>query len=242
MSEHPPHGAHTIHAKPKGGGMKWLLGAAVAAVLVGGGYYAWTHRAPDQPATDIAQNEPAPADFSSDTTNVAPESAANETPTPAAPDESAPLAAPAETQAPAPQHAHRRATPVRTAAVVPEETIGVTPVSATTTDSEEVIIHGARRPVWVRTPSARRLAEYYPDRALERGREGEASVHCTIQDNGALDCVPISETPAHSGFGTAALRVARTFRHAPQLADGSSAAGSPVNLHVVFRMADDRRS
>ena len=88
-------------------------------------------------------------------------------------------------------------------------------------------------------PSERHLSALYPQRALERGREGEASLHCTVQDSGALDCVRVEETPG--GFGNAALRVARTLRHAPQLADGSDAAGSPVNLRVVFRIADDQR-
>ena len=66
-------------------------------------------------------------------------------------------------------------------------------------------------------------------------------MHCTVQERGALDCVKTSEMPANAGFGTAALRVARLFRHAPVRADGSSAIGSPVNLRVVFRMAENER-
>jgi TonB family protein len=115
------------------------------------------------------------------------------------------------------------------------------PVTATSQDSEEIVVPGARRPVWARAPSARRLSSLYPERALEYGREGEASVRCTVQNGGALSCVRVSETPAHAGFGHAALRVARMFRHAPQRWDGSAAAGSAINLRVVFRMADDDR-
>jgi TonB family protein len=80
----------------------------------------------------------------------------------------------------------------------------------------------------------------YPERARARGREGEARLHCIVQAGGALDCERVSATPG--GFGHAALRVARTLRHAPTLADGTDATGSPVRLRVVFRMEDaDRR-
>ena len=59
-----------------------------------------------------------------------------------------------------------------------------------------------------------------------------------MQQNGALDCVRVTET---RGFGNAALRVASTFRHAPQLADGRDAAGTPVNLRVLFRLPPEGR-
>jgi TonB family protein len=124
---------------------------------------------------------------------------------------------------------------------VPEQVIGVEPASATYNDEDAIVVQGQRRPVWTRTPSAQRLSIVYPERALEGRREGEASVHCTVQQDGRLACVQFSETPLHAGFGTAALRVARLFRHAPARADGSSAVGSPVNLRVVFRMSDNDR-
>lgn len=54
-----------------------------------------------------------------------------------------------------------------------------------------------------------------------------------------LDCDRASETSR--SFGTAALRVARSYRHATQLADGSSAVGSPVNMRVMFRIEEDER-
>jgi TonB family protein len=126
------------------------------------------------------------------------------------------------------------------AAETPEETIGVSRAGAQTTRSNEVVVNG-RRPVWRYTPRPERLAEYYPADALERGREGEASLHCMVQKKGVLDCTRVSETPARAGFGVAALRVARTFRHAEQRADGRNAIGTPINLHVVFRMADGER-
>ena len=83
-------------------------------------------------------------------------------------------------------------------------------------------------------------SEMGTDRALQRGREGEAQLHCTVLDGGALDCAKGSEPPG-GGFGNAALRVSRSLRHAAVRRDGADATGTPVNLRVVFRIADDRR-
>lgn len=235
MSNDPIHG-EPIHQS--GGKTKWLLGAAAAVVLIGGGYFAWQNFSTGWRSTpddaQMADNAPyytdaeplrGPTDADQDI--VAQEDIA--------PDES--IAAPAPA---APRAAARRA-PARAAPPVPEETVGVTPENITTAagDSDEIVVTGVRRPIWVRTPSTRRLSALYPERALERGREGEASLHCTVLDGGALDCVRASETPG--GFGNAALRVARGFRHSTTLADGSDAVGSPVNLRVVFRIEDEER-
>src|SRR5690606_37799128 len=81
-----------------------------------------------------------------------------------------------ETPAPAPA-ATRRAAPARTE--VPEETIGITPVTASTDDSvgdgdgdgDDIVVSAPRRPVWSRTPSARRLSALYPQQQLDRRRE-----------------------------------------------------------------------
>lgn len=230
-----PHGATTIRASKGGGGGKWLLGAAAAAVLIGGGYFAYKNLGPTtgQNTAETAYNEP----YGSEDTRAGPLEEQSQIAETASTDESGATATETRTTTPA-----RRSTPVRTAEV-PEETIGITPVSATTestgTDSDEIVVTAPRRPIWSDTPSQRRLSALYPTRALERGREGEARLHCVVQNGGALGCETTSATPG--GFGTAALRVARTFRHAPQLADGSDAVGSPVNLRVVFRIADEPR-
>lgn len=234
LSAHPPHGATTIRASKGGGAGKWLIGAVVAAGLVGGGYYAWKTYAPaasEQSETafnDHYAEEPARAGPLEDEQGTTTEAAStdeatvqSETPTPA-----------------------RRATnaartqPTQTAEVVPEETIGITPINATTTADESDVVITAHRPIWTHRPTARRLSALYPERALERGREGEASLHCIVQDGGALGCETVSATPG--GFSNAAQRVARTYRHSTQLSDGSSAIGSPVNLRVIFRI-DDRQ-
>jgi protein TonB len=227
-----------------GNGRKWLIGVAAAAVLLGGGYLVvknWPQggRTVETASVKTAYDADAPAYV------APPPSSANAQ---AGPTESAALstAAPSTTAATAPPDTPertkarpRRATP---AAAVPEEIVGVTPASVVASDSDnEVVITANRRPVWVRTPNARRLSALYPARALERGREGEASLRCTVEANGALDCVRAGEYPAHAGFGTAALRVASRYRHAPTRWDGTAAAGTPVNLRVVFRIEDDGR-
>lgn len=232
---HEKDNAHVIKPKPaarEGGGMKWVAGAAVVLLLASGGYYAWTKMSSDRADTQTAYNEDyAPTDpYDSEplrTEALPPQ------------DEPASIETANETPAPAPA-ATRRAAPARTE--VPEETIGITPVTASTDDSvgdgDDIVVSAPRRPVWSRTPSARRLSALYPQQQLDRRREGEARLACIVRDGGALDCENVSSTP---GFGGAALRVARTFRHSTQLADGSDAVGSPVNLRVVFRMEDERR-
>ncbi len=136
---------------------------------------------------------------------------------------------------------HRRTLASHSAPQPSEEVIGVTPASAIAQDDNPIVVEAARRPLWTQRPSAWRLASTYPTRALEEGREGEASIHCTVLQNGALDCVRVSEFPANAGFGGAALRVAQMYRHSAMLANGKEAIGAPVNLRVLFRIADNDR-
>jgi TonB family protein len=238
VSEHP-HGATTIHASKGGGGgakgAKWLIGGVAAVLLAGAGYFAWQNYGPSQSNTEIAAADDPYADE--------PLAAASYAPSEGAPANEAPVADDS-VAAPAAAEARRRTT--ARSAPVPEETIGVTPINATTSedavavaDSDEIVVTAPRRPIWASTPTQRRLSALYPERALERGREGEARLTCIVQAGGALDCQRVSETPG--GFGAAAVRVARTFRHSPTLADGSDAVGSPVNLRVIFRLEDDGR-
>ena len=241
MSEEPD-GAD--RASKGGGAAKWLLGGAAAILLLGAGYFAWKTISPGQDSTEIASNdpyaveEPLPAASSEQgqRATTAPHATDDSAASPASTEAAA--AAPASTEAQAAAPARRpTARRSRARAAAAETTIVATPVSAT--DSDEIVVTGARRPIWARTPSPRRLSALYPERALQRGREGEARLHCIVQDGGALDCDRVSETPG--GFGNAALRVARTLRHSPRLADGSDATGAAVRLRVVFRMEDERR-
>jgi TonB family protein len=231
--DEPTHGATTIRASKGGGGAgKWLLGAVGAAVLVGGGYFVWKNMTPAQDSTEIAYNDP----YASEPVRAGPLDSDSDT--------LAESASTDDSTAPSSETAPARRAPAR---AVPEETIGITPINASPEgsdnampqDGDDVVVTAAPRPVWARMPSERRLSSLYPTRALERGREGEARLHCTVVDGGALDCARVEETPG--GFGTAAMRVARTLRHSPTLADGSDAAGTPVNLRVVFRIDENAR-
>lgn len=225
VSHDPPYGATTIRASKRSskfGGAKWLIGAAAAAiVVVGASYLAWSTYAPHLGPPPTPLDDPYAAEIAEPFEEI--QLAASEDLV-----EGSAMAASTEAEA-APARRAR-------AAPVPEATIGV---PSAETDSEEIIVTGSRRPVWARTPSPRRLSALYPERALDRGREGEARLHCIVQDGGALDCERVSETSR--SFGAAAVRVARTFRHAPQLRDGSDAVGTPVNLRVVFRITDEEQ-
>lgn len=239
-AKHDPKAVH--HARPthvRSGDNhvgKWLAGAAVAALVLGGGYYAVTNMpAPTNEPMEVAS-------YQSKSSDVAPYAAGPmNTDTSTADLTTAPSAIASESGAASSTTSTRsRARTVQTAQVdvVPETVIGVAP-SSVANDADEVVVTGARRPVWVSTPTARRLSAMYPARALEREREGEASLRCIVQDGGSLACERVSETPTRAGFGNAALRVARTFKHAPTRYDGASATGTPVNLRVMFRITDE---
>lgn len=231
------HGATTVHASKGGGGMKWLLGAAAAVILVGGGYLAWKNYGQNPDQTQTAYNDGYSNTYADDTPSRAgPLAQSESTAEGVGADDS--VAEPAAAPTRRASTSTRRST--ERAAVVPEETIGITPASYSgSTDSEELVVTAPHRPIWSRTPTARRLSAMYPERALARGREGEARLHCIVENGGALDCERVSETPG--GFGSAALRVARTFRHSETMPDGSNAIGTPVNLRVVFRMDENTR-
>jgi len=232
VSDDPHHGATEIKAAKGGGGGKWLLGALAAVVLIGGGYAAWTTLSPSQNDDQYAINNA--YDDGADPLRATPLPVEGDVAS-AASDNAAPAATPARRAA-----SSSASTRTASAQDIPEATFGITPISASTNyaDDENVVVTAPRRPVWTRTPSARRLSALYPARQLEREREGEARLACLVEQNGQLDCENVEQTP---GFGGAALRVASTLRHAEYLADGRSAVGTPVNLRVVFRMEDEAR-
>lgn len=239
MSDEPSQTGRTSKSyhvtRSQNSGMKWLAGAAAAAVLVGGGYYAYKNYTPSETApTEVAETSPTFAGPLEGGESSATQTATAET---AVQQGVAPTLLSDETAAaPAPKP---KAKARVAAATIPTETIGVSRTGVSQT--EDLVVTPSRRPVWARTPRPERLSEFYPASALEWGREGEASLHCTVAEKGALNCVSVSETPARAGFGRAAVQVARTFRHAPQRADGKDAIGTPVNLRVLFRMDDKRR-
>lgn len=197
-------------------GWNLLAGVAISAVLWGGLYCGWTSWTALQSGFVAASAPPPSAAFADQ--NVAQESVGAPSLTPSAKPASLTFS----------RRIHAR------------EAARIRPARAMLSDDNALVVHAARRLVWARRPSASSLAEAYPTRALEAGREGQASVRCTIRNSGALNCMPLSETPTHAGFGEAALQVARMFRQAPRRAD-EGADGSTLDLRVVFRIEGDGR-
>jgi TonB family protein len=88
---------------------------------------------------------------------------------------------------------------------------------------------------WIREPSARDFARFYPNEALDDDRSGRVTLDCAIGGNGRLDCSVASESPSGYGFGQAALGISRQLRVQPTLPDGSSAVGRHLRLPLSFR-------
>jgi hypothetical protein len=88
---------------------------------------------------------------------------------------------------------------------------------------------------WVREPSARDFARFYPNEALDKGESGNVVLSCIIGGSGRLACSVASENPSGLGFGSAAIGISRQLRVRTQLPDGSSAEGREMRLPLSFR-------
>ncbi len=88
---------------------------------------------------------------------------------------------------------------------------------------------------WVREPSARDFARYFPNEALEEGQSGNVTLSCIIGGGGRLACSVASESPSGYGFGNAAIGISRQLRVRTTLPDGSSAEGREMRLPLSFR-------
>jgi protein TonB len=88
---------------------------------------------------------------------------------------------------------------------------------------------------WAQRPSARRISDAYPSRALRDGVGGRVELDCTVLASMALTCSIASETPAGLGFGRAALSAAGSYRARPALSDGASAVGARSRIVVQFQ-------
>jgi protein TonB len=84
-------------------------------------------------------------------------------------------------------------------------------------------------------PTTRRIAELYPDRALQNGVGGRVEMDCAVMPSLALNCSVASETPAGQGFAHAALSAAQSYRVSPTLSDGTSAVGTRTRVAVQFQ-------
>ena len=89
-------------------------------------------------------------------------------------------------------------------------------------------------PDWLRRLRPEQLLSVWPKRALETGRGGKATIGCTVTTEGALrDCVVVSERPAGSGFGVAALALTPQLLMKPATANGVPVP-SKISIPVVF--------
>ncbi|MEZ5995268.1 MAG: hypothetical protein R3C25_05900 [Hyphomonadaceae bacterium] len=89
--------------------------------------------------------------------------------------------------------------------------------------------------VWTQRPSARRISELYPSRALREGTGGRVVLNCRVLSDLSVTCSVASETPAGEGFGRAALSAANAYRARATLSDGSSAVGSTSRIAINFQ-------
>lgn len=89
--------------------------------------------------------------------------------------------------------------------------------------------------VWAQRPSARRISELYPSRALREGVGGRVELSCSVRSNQSLACSVANESPAGLGFGQAALSASSSYRASPTLTDGASSNGAPARIVVQFQ-------
>jgi len=91
------------------------------------------------------------------------------------------------------------------------------------------------RPQWASQPSAAQMSRAYPERALQDGISGSASLLCTVSAAGSLsNCSVTSESPSNRRFGTAALGLTRYFRMQPGAVNGQAIDGARVSFSVRF--------
>jgi protein TonB len=126
------------------------------------------------------------------------------------------------------------------AATTPNTIIPLTPPATPPTDIAVTAPPvTARVPVatvgWAQRPSARRVAELYPDRAARAGVGGRVQLDCTVQGNLAVACAIATETPAGMGFGAAALSASTAYRAQPNLSNGVSAIGAHARIGMNFQ-------
>ncbi|MBC7770336.1 MAG: energy transducer TonB, partial [Phycisphaerales bacterium] len=88
---------------------------------------------------------------------------------------------------------------------------------------------------WAQRPTARRISELYPQRAVREGTGGRVMLDCVVQSSLSVACTIGSETPAGEGFGRAALSASSAYRASPTLSNGQSAVGARTRISVSFQ-------
>lgn len=93
------------------------------------------------------------------------------------------------------------------------------------------------QPRWIRQPDGAAFSRHYPERAIDRGREGYVVLDCLVASNGLINCSVLREEPTGWGFGAAALEISRYFQMSPMLENGQPAEGGRVRVPISFRLA-----
>ena len=89
-------------------------------------------------------------------------------------------------------------------------------------------------PQWARPP--RPTERDFPQRALDRGVGGSATVECTVTPSGKPEgCRVVSEEPSGMGFGSAAVRIVQRGQLSPRTVDGA-ATNAKFVVRVPFNL------
>lgn len=120
--------------------------------------------------------------------------------------------------------------------LAPSQQPPVTTIATNTVASAEPTVRGPAGTVsWAQRPTARRISDLYPRRALNQGIGGRVQLDCVIQADLSASCSIASESPAGEGFGRAALSASSSYRAQPNLSNGQSAVGSRTRIAVAFQ-------